>query len=377
MKKKYNAFLSHNSQDKPIVEQIALWLEDEAKLQVWLDKWNLIPGDPWQEEIEKALDESECCVVFLGPNDIGPWQNEEMRSALEERVSQKTIRVLLVILPGARRPGKESKLPRFLRRLTWVVFQDKWQEEDALHRLVCGIKGISPGRDKKEIQTDICPFRGLEIFREQDSRFFFGREAVVQRLMDKLNSSHFLAVVGPSGCGKSSVVQAGLIPNLRENSLIALFTPRERPLEELAFALLNCFPENKMPPVEQLINRLKESDKNLHYIAREILEKTDKKNLVIVIDQFEEVFTQTSTEEERRQFIFAILNAVEVLNGPVMVIVTMRSDFIGKCAFYPDLNTYLTEHFLQVWVPRTFMRKYTLSEIFSQDKTSRYQLTQS
>jgi hypothetical protein len=189
MKKKFGAFLSHNSQDKPIVEQIALWLEDEAKLRVWLDKWNLVPGEPWQEE-------------------------------------------------------------------------------DALHRLVCGIKGISPGRDKKAIQTDICPFRGLEVFREQDSRFFFGREAVVQRLMDKLDTSRFLAVVGPSGCGKSSVVQAGIIPNLRENSLLALFTPKERPIEELSFALRNCFPKNIMPPVEQLINRLKESDKNLHYIAR-------------------------------------------------------------------------------------------------------------
>lgn len=123
MKNKYDAFLSHNGQDKSIVEQIAQWLEDKANLSVWLDKWNLIPGDPWQEEIEKALDESQCCVVFLGPNGIGPWQNEEMCSALAERVSKETIRVVPVLLPGAVRPGKESKLPRFLRRLTWVVFQ--------------------------------------------------------------------------------------------------------------------------------------------------------------------------------------------------------------------------------------------------------------
>jgi len=83
MAKKHNAFLSHNSQDKSIVEQIAQWLEDESNLSVWLDKWNLIPGDPWQEEIEIALDDSQCCVVFLGPNGMGGWQNEEMRLALE------------------------------------------------------------------------------------------------------------------------------------------------------------------------------------------------------------------------------------------------------------------------------------------------------
>jgi hypothetical protein len=128
MKNKYDAFLSHDSQDKPIVEKIAQWLEDKANLSVWLDKWNLIPGDPWQEEIEKALDESQCCVVFLGPKGIGPWQNEEMRTAIEERVSKQTIRVVPVLLPGAVRPGQESKLPRFLRRLTWVDFQQNWND---------------------------------------------------------------------------------------------------------------------------------------------------------------------------------------------------------------------------------------------------------
>jgi hypothetical protein len=107
MKNKYNAFLSHNSQDKPIVEQIAQWLEDNAKLSVWLDKWNLIPGDPWQEEIEKALDESQCCVVFLGPNGIGSWQNEEMRTALDERVKKPTFRVVPVVLPGAYGPDRK------------------------------------------------------------------------------------------------------------------------------------------------------------------------------------------------------------------------------------------------------------------------------
>ncbi|UCH97554.1 MAG: TIR domain-containing protein, partial [Candidatus Aminicenantes bacterium] len=349
MKNKYNAFLSHNSRDKPKVEQIAQWLEDKANLSVWLDKWNLIPGDPWQEEIEKALDESQCCVVFLGPNGIGPWQNEEMRSALAERVSTKTIRVIPVLLPGAVRPGQESNLPWFLRRLAWVVFQQNRDEEDALHRLVCGIKGVRPGRDAKITEeSDICPYRGLEVFREQDQYFFFGREAVVQRLMDKLNTSRFLAVLGPSGCGKSSVVQAGLIPHLREKALLALFTPREQPIEELAFALRKCYPENKRPPVEQLIDRLKGPAKNLHYIAREVLEDTDKENLVIVIDQFEELFTQTSSAEERRKFILAILTAVEDAKGPVIVILTMRSDFMGKCAFYPDLNTYVSEHFFQV-----------------------------
>lgn len=348
MKTKINAFLSHNSEDKPVVELIAEWLEDNANISVWLDKWNLIPGDSWQEEIEKALDESQCCTVFLGPNGMGPWQNIEMRSALNARVSENSIRVVPVLLPGAVRPGKESQLPRFLRELTWVVFKYKWNEPEALHRLVCGIEGKMPGRYEGEIQEGICPFRGLEIFREQDRQFFFGREVLVQRLLDKLDGSSFLAVTGPSGCGKSSLVQAGLIAPLRQQSQVALFTPRERPLEELAFALRTCYPKKNKPLVEQLGKRLREGGDILHLIAREILEYWEKKNLLIIIDQFEELFAQTRSEDERKRFISLILDAVDVPSGPVNVIMTIRSDFIGKCAFYRNLNMFVNDHFVQL-----------------------------
>jgi energy-coupling factor transporter ATP-binding protein EcfA2 len=348
-KKKYHAFLSHNSQDKPIVETIARWLAHEAQLSVWLDKWNLIPGDPWQEEIEKALDQSQCCLVFLGPNGIGPWQNEEMRAAIEERVSSETIRVVPVLLPGAMRPQKESEIPRFLRRVTWVRFKEKWEDPQALHLLVCGIHGKIPGPDSSEIQEGICPFRGLEVFREQDRRFFFGRDVLVQRLLDKLAHSRFLAVAGPSGCGKSSLVHAGLIAPLKQHSVVVVFTPRERPLEELAFALRTGYPDNNKPPAEELMERLNKPCNILHIIAREMVEEAvDKKNLLIIIDQFEELFTQTANEEERSRFISLLLEAVEVVKGPVTVILTIRSDFIGKCAYYENLNMFVIDHLVQV-----------------------------
>ncbi|MCP5054570.1 MAG: hypothetical protein GY940_45800, partial [bacterium] len=86
----------------------------------------------------------------------------------------------------------------------------------------------------------------------------------------------------------------------------------------------------------------------LHLIAREMMEVGDKTKLLVVIDQFEEVFTQTHSEEERRSFISLLLEAVEVINGPVTVILTLRSDFIGKCALYKNLNMFLNDNFVQV-----------------------------
>ncbi len=92
----FDVFLSHNSADKPVVETLAGRLEDEAGLRPFLDKWHLVPGNPWQEELENALDNSRTCAVFIGPTGISPWENEEMRSALNTRVRQPAFRVVPV-----------------------------------------------------------------------------------------------------------------------------------------------------------------------------------------------------------------------------------------------------------------------------------------
>src|SRR5262245_18834023 len=100
----YDVFLSHQSADKPQVESIAARLVDEQGLKPFLDKWHLIPGEPWQEALEEALDQSRTCAVFLGASGLGSWENEEMRAALDERVRNKSFRVRL---PGAE--PKEDK----------------------------------------------------------------------------------------------------------------------------------------------------------------------------------------------------------------------------------------------------------------------------
>ncbi|HEU0177896.1 MAG TPA: toll/interleukin-1 receptor domain-containing protein [Blastocatellia bacterium] len=92
----YDVFLSHQSGDKPLVEAIAARLVDEQGVSPFLDKWHLIPGAPWQEALEEALDQSRTCAVFLGSSGLGAWENEEMRAALDERVRNKSFRVIPV-----------------------------------------------------------------------------------------------------------------------------------------------------------------------------------------------------------------------------------------------------------------------------------------
>jgi hypothetical protein len=112
--------MSHNGTDKPLVEQLANELEKQG-ISCWLDKWNLIPGDPWQAAIEEALGQCDTCVVFFGPHGLGPWHNEEMRLAIQRRVNsrERKLRVLPVILPRGER-AKESELPGFCKaQLGW------------------------------------------------------------------------------------------------------------------------------------------------------------------------------------------------------------------------------------------------------------------
>ena len=374
---KYQAFLSHNSADKPAVEALARRLEQDG-ITTFLDKWHLIPGDPWQTALEQALNDSESCVVFIGPSGLGPWQNEEMRAAISQRVSDPAhaFRVVPVVLPGAQREQR-SKLPAFLSAGTWVEFsRDSLDDEDALHRLKCGIRRIPPGPAPGEaIYEGQCPYRGLRVFDVDDARFFFGRDAEVDWLLERLmvgfgnvtNESRFLGVVGASGSGKSSLVRAGLIPALQTGRSrsgkgipgstawqVVILRPGSEPLKALADALWgNPAARSAVSDPLAFSDQLLTDQRRLHAtIGTTLHGSPEDHRFVIVVDQFEEIFTQFEArfaeigdddgkrqrlEAERQAFIANLLYAAAVRGGRALVIITMRADFYGKCSRYTNL----------------------------------------
>jgi len=361
----FHVFLSHSSTDKPAVEELARQLAKEG-IQAWLDKWNLIPGDPWQPALEKALADSETCAVFVGPSGFGPWQKEEMRAAIDQRVrdSGRRFRVIPVLLPGAKR-AERSSLPTFLAATTWVEFRDSLDDPDAFHRLVCGIRGREPGADPGQaLYEGRCPYRGLRVFDVDDAPFFFGREALVQWLLNELRPAtegqlvnRFLAIVGASGSGKSSVARAGLLPALKHDKIkgssrwpLAICRPGPDPLESLAVALLKAANvAQSAPALAELIAEFQKNEKTLHLIARQSLpENVADMRLVVVVDQFEEVFTLCRNEELREALIRNLLYAAKVVQGQTLVILTMRADFYGKCAANAELAAAFSDHHVLV-----------------------------
>jgi WD40 repeat protein len=356
-KPRYDVFLSHATLDKPVVEDLARRLRTLG-FEPWLDKWNLIPGEPWQTAIENALEECAACAVCLGPSGTGPWQNEEMRTAIDRRVSDRSrhFRVIPVLLPGSER-GEASRLPAFLRATTWVEFRDTLDDDKALHRLVSGIRGLPPGADPGEaVAQGAQPYRGLQVFDVGDALFFFGREALTEWLLDKLRAdrsgNRFLAIVGPSGSGKSSLARAGLVAALKRGEIpgsdvwpAAICKPGAQPLESLAVALAGAARLGDSPSaVRDLIRDLGTDPRMLHLTTRlSLRDATADRRLVVLVDQFEEIFTLCPDEEQRKAIIANLLHAATAADGQTVVVLTLRADFYGRCAAYPDLATAVSD----------------------------------
>jgi WD40 repeat protein/energy-coupling factor transporter ATP-binding protein EcfA2 len=344
----YDVFLSHNSADKISVEALARRLRDESGLQPWLDTWQLIPGKPWQEALEQALSQSRTCAIFIGPDGFGAWHREEMRVALDARVSDPEFRVIPVLLPDANMPERGS-LPPFLTRHTWVDFRPGLDDAHAFHSLISGIKGVAP--DPPDGSDDaICPYLGLHPFRAEDADYFFGRDALTQWLVEDVRQGNFLAIIGPSGSGKSSLAQAGLLPALRDGALsgsdrwlIRILTPGAEPVTALASQLLPLLnPADPIAARRSLADGLRADPRELTRVVDQILadratSDSGPTRLLLLVDQFEEIFTICHDEAECSSFIAALLDATRTERRGFVGVLTMRADFYGRAAAYPEL----------------------------------------
>ncbi len=192
------------------------------------------------------------------------------------------------------------------------------------------------------------PYKGLRAFTETDAREFFGRGELIASLLARLREdgprSRFLAVVGPSGSGKSSVVRAGLVPAIRDRALgnpeeafVAEMFPGPHPMDELEAALLRI----AVRPAPRLRDRLDAGSRGLLEAIGLVL--PGEGEAVLVVDQFEEVFTLTRDEREREQFLESLRVAAADPESRLRVIVTLRADFFDRPLLYPRFGELLAE----------------------------------
>jgi WD40 repeat protein len=220
-----------------------------------------------------------------------------------------------------------------------------------------------------EVRVPENPFPGLRPFELNESHLFFGRDGQVEKLIGKLARSHFLAVVGASGSGKSSLVRAGLLPALlsglmggtSSNWRMAVLRPGHDPLASLAAALNSSRPDDQESQQDAAIN-VAMTEATLRRGSRGLIEAarqsgiSSNENLLVLVDQFEEVFrvarsgTGRVYEDETATFVKLLLEAARQREVSIYVALTMRSDYLGDCARFFDLPEAINES--QYLVPR-------------------------
>jgi formylglycine-generating enzyme required for sulfatase activity len=142
----FDVFLSHNGRDKPLVRALKQRLA-EAGLKAWLDEDELRPGINWQPLLEAGIRSSKSIAVLIGPDGLGPWEDEEMQGALKLAANDKRS-IIPTLLPGC---PKQPELPMFLGIRTWVDLRNGYTDA-ALARLIWGITGQKP--DQSTIPAD-------------------------------------------------------------------------------------------------------------------------------------------------------------------------------------------------------------------------------
>jgi len=199
------------------------------------------------------------------------------------------------------------------------------------------------------------PFKGLHCFEIDDAARFFGREKLVQELVVLLNRHRFLAIVGASGSGKSSLVRAGVtaalqhtIPTLRdEHVTVYLMTPTVDPLRALAMQLIPK--PHDITTLLAMRDGLAQDARYLDfYLAEQMANQPGHATkYILVIDQFEELFTLCSNPESRQLFVENVMTAF-THNVALSVVFTLRADFYAHCAEYEELRRALSRY--QVYI---------------------------
>ncbi|MEM7712401.1 MAG: caspase family protein [Cyanobacteria bacterium P01_A01_bin.68] len=230
---------------------------------------------------------------------------------------------------------------------------------------VMEILSVEVQRSYDEIfEIDICPYKSLEAFSQDDAYFFHGREELIAEIIQKLQSTSFLAVVGASGSGKSSVVKAGVIPQLLGEGLFDLESEQFQPCQTWVM-----LPGDN--PIAALAKTLAPDNPDflegvLHLGVDSLVEwlhQQPKLISVLAIDQFEELFTLTA-ETDRFNFFKLLLGVIEKTRNTFKIIITLRSDFLDECLGMRELAPLISKS--QVLVPSCRLEDKQYRQIIAQ-----------
>ena len=341
-------FVSYARQDEALREELANHLsalKRNREIASW-DNSCIEPGEEAEKQISRNLASAQIILLLVSSDYLA--SDELWRLEVEQAIARHqagTTQVVPIIL----RPCDWQEntpfegiapLPKDSKPIT------RWEDQDeAFLDVVEGIRqAIKHLQQQSNFQPEESPYQGLEAFTRDKAKFFYGRQDIVDQLMKKLAETNFVPLIGISGIGKSSVVLAGLAPQLEAQGwqLLGPFKPGVKPLAALQEAFCSLFdqPEDKhevytlieTEGIERVLNLGPED-----LIDPPELPKRDTARILLVIDQFEEIFTVCQSEDERTLFIQRITEISQKPNFPLAIVTTMREDFVESWLSYGSL----------------------------------------
>ncbi|WP_287603692.1 SUMF1/EgtB/PvdO family nonheme iron enzyme [Thiothrix sp.] len=351
-------FLSYSRTNLEAAVALRTELE-KAGFTVFRDEDSIRAGDNWMERLQTALQGCSAFVLLYGREGVRRWVGAEVQYALGRNLSPHDDALRLPIFPILLPEGDLHSLPPFLS-----LFQiQRWQPAQVLpDTLIQAIRAKTELLDHSNT-FDGCPYLGLSAFQPEHANLFFGRREetldalkLLGTLRDDVRPDHirvdkqycrWLQIEGNSGSGKSSLVNAGMLPLIQQGILWARtgyehwhilkpMMPGEKPLQQLAEVLEHSLlAEQHQRDIGKRYQSLLADDKALALRLRDF--KQDGKAFLLVVDQFEELFT-FSDPTEKLAFDRQLYTALQDKDCPLFVVSTVRIDFLEHFEQLPCLK---------------------------------------
>lgn len=329
-------FLSHAGTDTVAAESLRKRLEREG-FDVWFDKRDLRAGhEAWQKQIEERIEKVDGFVVYVGSRGIVNWVEAETRYALSRAISGKRKLAFVPVLSSELKEGSKA-LPGFARQFQAV--RNVENDPDAWIRLVEGLRDGALPRPEEE------PFFFLKAIDAARNHLFFGRRKETEEIVQRIRDRNLVLVGGASGSGKSSLVRAGLIPAWLGNAvgvlrgehpeqcdwLTVTMTPGDDPWKNLSGAIRNAAEVERGLSATEAAEYFDLAEKdNLAHKQRALRLNADpgKARVLLVVDQFEELFVRQSiSPETRKTFADFLAGLADPRDSAFAVALTMRGDY--------------------------------------------------
>jgi WD40 repeat protein len=333
-----HVFVAYSRRDSDFVRRLVQDLRAEG-VNLWVDQDEVTVGEQWWDSIVNAIRTTTAVILIATPDGRrSKWVERELRLADEQGIPVFPI--------WAAGDSYIESVPLGMASIQYVDMRSTDGYADGVKALLSALSNVTryapPPVDASPDFVPRNPYKGLHAFGEEDAADFFGREAFIAELIKTVGADRFLALVGASGSGKSSVLLAGLLPRLKAGALpgsedwlyLSPFKPGTRPIENLARTLQ---PHLSNMSLDSIVTQLREPSQGSALVLH-----LSHPRLVLIVDQFEEVFALTTDEDERRQFIDLLTTLIN-RDERSRVMITLRADFYERTLKYPELARLISD----------------------------------